>query len=87
MKNEKINVYGMTCEHCVNTVTKAISSLNGVDSVNVNLKGEYADVAYDDKSTGIDNIKKAVKEAGYDTEKAGHGHGHGGMKEDGGCCC
>ncbi len=83
MKNEKIDVYGMTCEHCVKTVTKAISSLKGVDSVNVNLKGEYADVTYDDSVVGAAEIKKAVKDAGYDTEKSAHA-GHGGMK--GGCC-
>ncbi len=72
MKNEKINVYGMTCEHCVKTVTGAISSLKGVNSVNVNLKGGYADVTYDEKSVNADDIKKAVKEAGYDTEKDSH---------------
>ncbi|MHB8292752.1 MAG: heavy-metal-associated domain-containing protein, partial [bacterium] len=38
MKNEKINVYGMSCEHCVKTVTKAILALKGVISAEVSLK-------------------------------------------------
>ncbi|MHB8232870.1 MAG: heavy metal translocating P-type ATPase [bacterium] len=79
MKNEKINVYGMTCEHCVKTVTKAISSVKGVSSVNVSLKGKYADVSYDEKTAGLGDIKKAVKDAGYDTEDGEDG----GDEEDG----
>ncbi|MHB1697671.1 MAG: heavy metal translocating P-type ATPase [bacterium] len=67
MKNEKINVYGMTCEHCVKSVTKAISSVKGVNSANVNLKGKYADVSYDEKTANLVDIKKAVKDAGYST--------------------
>ena len=68
MKNEKIAVYGMTCEHCVKTVTKAISSVKGVNSVNVSLKGRYADVAYDETMTGTGDIKKAIEDAGYSTK-------------------
>ncbi|MCL4428736.1 MAG: heavy metal translocating P-type ATPase [Deltaproteobacteria bacterium] len=68
MKNEKIPVYGMTCEHCVKTVTKAVSSVNGVKSVNVSLNDKYADVTYDEKTTGANDIKKAVEDAGYSTE-------------------
>ncbi len=82
MKSEKINVYGMTCEHCVKTVTKAVSSLKGVISVDVNLKGEYADVTYNEKSLGTDDIKKAVRESGYDTERGGHGGMKGAVEEN-----
>lgn len=80
MKNERINVYGMTCEHCVKTVIKAVSSVKGVSSVNVSLKGKYADVGYDEKTTGLGDIKKAVKDAGYDTEDGEDDDG----EEDGG---
>ena len=71
MKTEKINVYGMTCEHCVKTVTKAISSVNGVESADVNLQGNYADIKYDENIANLTDIKNAVAEAGYDTEKDG----------------
>jgi Cu+-exporting ATPase len=67
MKTEKVNVYGMTCEHCVKTVTKAISSLKGVNSVNVSLNDKSADVTYDENITGAKDIKKAIEEAGYST--------------------
>ncbi len=71
MKNEKIAVHGMTCEHCVKTVTKAVSSLKGVKSVNVSLKDKCADVTFDEGTTSASDIKKAIKEAGYETEEEG----------------
>ena len=69
MKNEKIAVHGMTCEHCVKTVTKAVSSIKGVKSVNVSLKDKCADVTFDEGTTSTSDIKKAIKEAGYETEE------------------
>ena len=67
MKTEKINVYGMTCEHCVKTVTKAISAITGVQSANVSLKDKYADVVYDENIVNIKDIVNAIDEAGYNT--------------------
>ena len=68
MKTEKINVYGMTCEHCVKTVAKAVSSVSGVESADVNLQGNYAVIKYDENIANLTDIKNAVSEAGYDTE-------------------
>ena len=65
MKTEKINVYGMSCDHCVKTVTKAISEINGVLSANVSLKDKYADVVYDENIVNIKDIVNAINEAGY----------------------
>ncbi|MHB1679931.1 MAG: heavy-metal-associated domain-containing protein [bacterium] len=68
MKNEKINVYGMSCEHCVKTVTKAILALKGVISAEVSLKDKNATVVYDENLVNLSDIKKAVKESGYDID-------------------
>jgi Cu+-exporting ATPase len=67
MRTEKINVYGMTCEHCVKTVTKAISAINGVQSANVSLKDKYAYIIYDENIVNIKDIVNAIDEAGYST--------------------
>jgi len=37
MQNLILNVEGMSCSHCENRVKNAVSSLNGVNSVNVDL--------------------------------------------------
>ena len=39
-----LQVGGMTCEHCVRTVTKALEAVAGVDNVSVNLAGGRARV-------------------------------------------
>ena len=41
----KISVLGMTCMHCHERVTKAISSLKGVESVDVSLEENNATVS------------------------------------------
>lgn len=40
----KIKVDGMTCKHCVATVTDVLSEVEGVEEVNVSLEGKSAEV-------------------------------------------
>ena len=58
-------VSGMTCASCVARVEKALSSVSGVVSANVNLASEKATVEYTD-GTSIADLKQAVKDAGYE---------------------
>ncbi|MDI9394973.1 MAG: heavy metal translocating P-type ATPase [Euryarchaeota archaeon] len=60
-----IGVYGMTCGHCQKRVADAISSLEGVESVDVRLEAECANVILDPEKVSIDDIKEAVRNAGY----------------------
>jgi len=63
---ETIRVEGMSCGHCVMTVKKAIESLEGVKGVDVSLEDKKAVVEYDEKKVKIEDIRAAVKEAGYE---------------------
>jgi len=63
-----IEVYGMTCGHCQKRVADAISSLDGVESVNVNLEAGNATVIFDPEKVSTDDIKEAILKAGYSTE-------------------
>ncbi|MEL4304621.1 copper ion binding protein [Methanococcoides sp. LMO-2] len=65
MTDTTIKVEGMSCGHCQMAVTKAISGLEGVSSVDVDLEKGEAAVSYDPQSTDIEAIKKAVNDAGY----------------------
>lgn len=64
-----INVYDMTCGHCQKRVADAISSLEGVGSVEVDLKSESATVSFDPQKISLEEIKEAVRKAGYSTER------------------
>ena len=66
MEKTIINVEGMSCSHCVNAVTKAVSSLEGVFQVQVNLEEKTTVVEYDSAKIALDVIKAAIEEEGYD---------------------
>ena len=63
-----IGVYGMTCGHCQKRVADAISSLEGVDSVEVDLESKSATINFDPQKVSLDDIKEAIRKVGYSTE-------------------
>ena len=62
----KLRITGMNCQHCRATVERAISSVEGVDNVSVDLTTGMACV---DGNADADTIADAVRAAGFDAEK------------------
>jgi len=60
-----LKVKGMSCQHCVMAVTKALNQLDGVKNVQVDLaKGE---VRFDNtKQVASNQIEKVISDAGYE---------------------
>ena len=60
-----LKVKGMSCQHCVMSVTKALGQLEGIKNVKVDLaKGE---VRFDNtKEVASNRIEKTISEAGYE---------------------
>lgn len=65
MQKKNFDVTGMSCSACSARVEQAVSSLTGVDSVNVNLLKNSMTVEFDDAKTNVGEIVKAVTDAGY----------------------
>lgn len=65
MQKVKFYIQGMTCSSCSSHVEKAVSKLDGVKDVNVNLLSNNMIVEYDLNKLNNENIIKAVTEAGY----------------------
>lgn len=61
-----LNVEGMSCSHCVNAVTKAVTALDGVAGVSVNLEEKTVTVDYDADEVSLESIKDSIEEEGYD---------------------
>lgn len=61
-----LNVEGMSCSHCENSVKKAVGGLNGVESVVVDLKGKKVTIEFDPEKVSVDTIKDAIEDQGYD---------------------
>ncbi|MGE5474317.1 MAG: copper chaperone CopZ [Ignavibacteriales bacterium] len=70
MSKEIINltVEGMSCSHCENSIKKAVGGLNGVDSVNVDLKTKIVGVQYDSDKVSVKTLKDTIEEQGYDVK-------------------
>ena len=64
-----IKVKGMSCQHCVMSVTKALNQLEGIKNVQVDLaKGE---VRFDNtKEVASQRIEKAIEDTGYEVVSA-----------------
>lgn len=70
MKSEKFNVAGMTCSSCSAHVEKAVSKLDGVNYVDVNLLSNHMNVEYRENEINEQEIIKAVQNAGYQASLA-----------------
>lgn len=72
VKKIDIPVYGMTCEHCVRRVEKALEKVPGVKNIEVFLQESRAQIKYDPEHFKIPLVFKAIEEAGYETGPAGN---------------
>ena len=68
MKQITLNVQGMSCGHCVNSVESNVGDINGVDSVTVHLKLGKVDVVFDENTTNVKEITDVIEEQGYEVE-------------------
>ena len=66
MKTADLAIVGMTCEGCVQSVTRTLSRVPGVERVEVSLEEGKAKVAYDPAKAGIADLKRAIERAGYE---------------------
>ena len=61
---EKIKIQGMSCQHCVMSVSKALNSIPGLTNVRVNLVTGEATFE-NPLNVSQDKIRQAVEDAGY----------------------
>lgn len=63
--NTTITVSGMTCGHCVNSVTEELSKISGVKEVKVDLETGKVDITSDGELAQA-ALAGAISEAGYE---------------------
>ncbi|KAG8862874.1 hypothetical protein FRC20_011002 [Serendipita sp. 405] len=61
-----LKIFGMTCASCTNTVTEQLTSVPGIESVEVNLLVGKAVVVFDRGLVGIRSIVEKVEDCGFD---------------------
>lgn len=66
-KTLQLQVNGMTCQRCADTVQRALLGHGGVTSAAINLENSRVTVTYDPELTSPDDLIVAVQEEGYAT--------------------
>jgi copper chaperone len=65
MTRTTLKIQGMTCNHCVMRVAKALKAVPGVQDAQVDMQKAEAIVTYDEGKVALDKLSFAVVEAGY----------------------
>lgn len=65
MSTANYTVVGMTCGHCVRSVTEEVSEVPGVTDVDVDLASGRLTVTSDEQPASDERIRQAVADAGY----------------------
>ncbi len=60
-----LNISGMTCASCAQTIEKALNEQEGVEQANVNFASEKAHINYDSEATNKKALIETVRAAGY----------------------
>ncbi|WP_058826556.1 HAD-IC family P-type ATPase [Haloferax sp. Q22] len=60
-----MDIQGMSCANCSQTIADAVGSLDGVSEVNINFATDEGSVKYDPDQVSLREIYDAIEDAGY----------------------
>ena len=60
-----LNVDGITCEHCVDTIKEAVEILDGVLRVDVDIEKKQVVVVFDEKIAKPEDLMDKIEEVGF----------------------
>ena len=69
MAQVRLEVEGMSCQHCVNAVEGALEKIGATGKVN--LEGKSVDISYDESKLDVVKLTNAIEEQGYDVISTG----------------
>ena len=69
MTQESLKVDGMTCQHCVQTITDALGKITGTNKVAVDLDKKEVQVDYNEEETTLQEISDKIIEVGFELVK------------------
>lgn len=68
-EKKEIQIYGMSCQHCVNQVTKILEKYPSVEEVKVSLPDSKASFVWDPDKVNLSDIHSEIEEAGFTMDK------------------
>ncbi|MGL5693817.1 MAG: heavy metal translocating P-type ATPase [Peptostreptococcaceae bacterium] len=64
-KTVELNIEGMTCASCAKAVERVVKKIDGVESINVNIATDKANIVYDPSKVKLTQIKASIEKADY----------------------
>ena len=61
-----LKVEGMSCQHCVKTVSETVGKMAGVQRVDVNLDQKKVTIEFDESQTKLEEVSAQIVEAGFE---------------------
>ncbi|MGE7271968.1 copper chaperone CopZ [Brevibacillus panacihumi] len=61
-----LNVQGMSCNHCVNSIEGALHKLEGVVTAKVNLADNQVNVTFEESVVSLEKVKETIEDQGYE---------------------
>jgi copper chaperone len=68
MKQVILNVPDISCEHCERAITGALTPVEGVRSVKVDIPAKQVRVDYDEAAVDVGRMKDVLQEEDYPVE-------------------
>jgi copper chaperone len=65
MATTLLRVDGMSCDHCVRSITSALEKLSGVTRADVSLEKRQARIEHADGQPSLDKMISVIEEEGY----------------------
>ena len=65
MTQESLKVKGMTCQHCVETITEALGTV-GTNKVAVDIDKKEVQIDYNEEETNLKEISNKIVEMGFE---------------------
>ena len=65
LKTAELTIDGMSCQACVQSLTKKLSGLAGVSKATVDLAARRATVQHNDSTATVDDLIAAVEQLGF----------------------
>jgi len=61
-----LKVGGMTCQHCVQTVSEKVGKMPGIENIEVDLDQKKVTVNFDESKSNVDEISTQIVDAGFE---------------------
>ena len=68
MTTTTLNVPDISCDHCERAITAALSPVEGVRNVSVDIPGKQVRVEYDETVVDLNRLKQVLQEEEYPVE-------------------